>query len=107
MAINFEYPLTNTKGMKKVVLFEGLDFPIVIAPTLHGEPLLTVHALYYLGSLESAARIGFEHPSTLPKYSSRQDLERKFEYIIDNYLFEYSKKYPQTRITSKITDLKY
>ncbi|GGY10525.1 hypothetical protein GCM10007160_42170 [Litchfieldella qijiaojingensis] len=107
MAINYEYALTNSKGMKKVVSFEGLAFPILIAPTLHGEPLLTAQAIYYLSRLESAVRIRFEDPKTLPKHRTNKELERWFEYIIDNYLFEYSKRYPYEQITSKITDLKY
>lgn len=107
MALSFEYALTNSKGMKKVVSFEGLEFPIVIAPTLHGEPLLTAQALYYLSRMESAARIRFEKHELVPKHNSDQELERRFEYIIDNYLFEYSKKHPQEQITSKITVLKY
>jgi len=107
MAQVFEYALTNSKGMKKVVSFKGLEFPIVIAPTLHGEPLLTAQAFYYMSSLESAARIRFEKDELIPKHNSDQELEQRFEYIIDNYLFEYSKKHPEERITSKITDLKY
>jgi len=93
--------------MKKVVSFEGLEFPIVIAPTLHGEPLLTTQAFYYLSQLESAVRIRFEKRKSIPKHNSTKELERRFEYIIDNYLFEYSKKHPQEQITSKVTDLKY
>jgi hypothetical protein len=107
MALNFEYALTNSMGMMNVVSFQGLEFPIVIAPTLHGEPLLTAQALYYLSRMESAVRIRFEKPDMIPKHNSPQELERRFEYIIDNYLFEYSKKHPQSQITSKITDLKY
>lgn len=107
MAINYEYALTNSKGMKKVVSFEGLAFPILIAPTLHGEPLLTAQAIYYLNRLESAVRIRFEDPRALPKHRSNKERERWFEYIIDNYLFEYSKRHPYEQLTSKITDLKY
>jgi len=107
MAQNFEYSLTNSSGMKKVVSFEGLEFPIIIAPTLHGEPLLTAQALYYLSRMESAVRIRFEKGELIPKHNSKQEFERRIEYIIDNYLFEYSKKHPQEQITSKITDYKY
>lgn len=107
MSLNFEYSLTNSKGMNKVVSFEGLEFPIIITPTLHGEPLLTTQAIYYLSCMESAVRIQFEKSELIPKHDSHQELERKFEYIIDNYLFEYSKKHPQDQITSKITELKY
>src|ERR1035437_8509923 len=107
MAQIFEYALTNSMGMKKVVSFEGLEFPIVIAPTLHGEPLLTAQALYFLSRMESAARFRFEKHELIPKHDSDKELERKFEYIIDKYLFEYSKQHPQEQITSKITDFKY
>ena len=107
MALNFEFSLTNAKNLKKVISFEGLEFPILITPTLHGEPLLTVQALYYLSSLESVVRIRFANSESVPKHNSDQELERRFEYIIDNYLFEYSKRYPKEQITSKITDFKY
>ncbi|MFZ6772889.1 hypothetical protein ACO0LB_09230 [Undibacterium sp. SXout7W] len=107
MAQNFEYALTNSSGMKKVVSFDGLEFPIIIAPTLHGEPLLTSQALYYLSRMESAVRIRFEKSELIPQHKSDRELERRFEYIIDNYLFEYSKKHPQEQVTSKITDFKY
>jgi hypothetical protein len=107
MALNFEYSLTNSKGMKKVVSFDGLEFPIVIAPTLHGEPLLTAQAIYYLSQMESAVRIRFEQHDSVPKHASHKELERHFEYVIDNYLFEYSKAHPDDQLTSKITDLKY
>lgn len=107
MALNFELALTNSTDMFKVISFEGLEFPITITPTIHGEPLLTTQALYYANRLESAVRIRFEDPQTMPKHNSREELERRFEYIIDNYLFEYSKRHPEGRLTSKITDLKY
>lgn len=107
MALNFELALTNSKDMFKVISFEGLEFPITIAPTIHGEPLLTTQALYYANRLESAVRIRFENPTAIPKHNSSEELERRFEYVIDNYLFEYSKKYPEKRLTSKITNLKY
>jgi len=107
MAINFEYPLTNSEGMEKVISFEGLEFPIVISPTLLGEPLLTAQAFYYLNKLESVAKIRFEKEEDIPSHNSRIELERRIEYIIDNYLFAYSKKHPFEHITSKITNFKY
>lgn len=108
-AINYEYALTGAEGISKVLYFEGLDFPIVIAPTIHGKPLLTTQAFYYLEQLESVVKIRFENETrnNIPEHNSRHELEHKFEYIIDNYLFEFSKKYPTLGITSKITDLKY
>jgi hypothetical protein len=107
MAINYEYALTNSKGMNKIVSFHGLEFSIVIVPTIHGEPLLTTQAFYYLSQLESVVRIRFEKSESIPKHDSDKKLERYFEYVIDNYLFEYSKLHPQEQVTSKITELKY
>lgn len=107
MALNLEYPLTSSKGLSKVVYFEGLDFSILIAPTIHGEPLLTAQAFYYLEQLESIVKIRFNDMSSFPSDQSREDLERKIEYIIDNYLFAFSKKYPTSKLTSKITEYKY
>jgi len=109
MAINYEYALTGAKGLCKVLYFEGLEFPIVITPTIHGKPLLTTQAFYYLEQLESVVRIRFENKGEdkVPAHSSINELERKFESIIDNYLFEFSKKYRNLSVTSKIVDLKY
>ncbi len=109
MAITYEYALTGAKGLSRVLYFEGLEFPIVITPTIHGKPLLTTQAYYYLEQLESVVRIRFENKETdnVPPHNSKKELERKFESIIDNYLFEFSKKYPALGITSKIVDFKY
>lgn len=109
MAITYEYPLTGAKGLSRVLYFEGLEFPIIITPTIHGKPLLTTQAFYYLEQLESVVKIRFENKETdtVPTYNSRNELERKFESIIDNYLFEFSKKYPVLGLTSKIVDFKY
>lgn len=107
MATNYEYSLTNSKGLGRVIYFHGLEFPIIICPTIHGEPLLTTQAFYYLEQLESVVRIRFEKPSNIPKHSTATDLERIFEYTIDNYLFEFSKKYPAEKLTSKVTEYKY
>jgi hypothetical protein len=108
-AKTYEYALTGARGLSRVLYFEGLDFSIIIAPTIHGKPLLTTQAFYYLEQLESVVKIRFaiENISKIPEHRSRQELERKFEYIIDNYLFAFSKKYPALEVTSKITDLKY
>lgn len=39
MAITYDYPLTGAKGLCRVLYFEGLDFPVVITPALHGKTL--------------------------------------------------------------------
>ena len=86
MAITYEYALTGAKGLSRVLYFEGLDFPIIIVPTIHGKPLLTTQAFYYLEQLESVVRIRFENRGTdnVPGHNSRKELERIFESTIDN-----------------------
>lgn len=89
-------PLTNARGLGKVTFFNGLDFPIVMKPSLRGEPIFTAQAYYFLELLESVVTASFpygDEPSV-----------REIEYIVDNYLFEYSKKHPEEKITSKITE---
>jgi hypothetical protein len=93
-------PLTNSRGLGKVVFFSGLKFPIVITPSLMGEPMLTSQAFYFLERMDSAAAIRFESPADISS-------EREMEYVIDNYLFEYSKRYPDSKMTSKLTEFVY
>lgn len=107
MATNYEYSLTNSKGLGRAIYCYGLEFPIIICPTIHGEPLLTTQAFYYLEQLESVVRIRFDKRNEIPKHASPVELERIFEYTIDNYLFEFSKKYPTEKLTSKITEYRY
>ena len=107
MATTYYCQLANSKGLNRVIFFEGLDFPIIICPTIHGEPLLTTQAFYYLDQLESVIKIRFEKRCDLPEHKTEIELERKFEYISDNYLFLYSKKYPNEKLSSKITEYKF
>jgi hypothetical protein len=107
MAITYSYQLDNSKGLNKVVIFEGLDFPIVICPVMHGEPLLTSQAFYYLEQLESIVKIRFQKGDDIPEHKNEIELERKFEYIIDNYLFMYSKRHPDEKLSSKTTEYKF
>lgn len=89
-------PLTNARGLGKVTFFHGLDFPILMKPSLMGEPILTAQAFYFLERLDSVVTASFP--------SDKVPLPREIDYIIDNYLFEYSKKHPNEKITSKITE---
>lgn len=107
MATTFHYQLANSMGLNRVIFFKGLDFPIVICPTIHGEPLLTTQAFYYLDQLKSVIKVRFDKKSDFPEHKSEQELERKLEYIFDNYLFLYSKKYPNEKLSSKITEYKF
>ena len=90
-------PLLNARGLGKVTFFTGLDFPVVMKPSLMGEPVLTAQAFYFLERLDSILAASFpitEVPSI-----------HEIDYVVDNYLFEYSKKHPDEKITSKITEL--
>jgi hypothetical protein len=107
MATTYYCQLDNSKGLNRVIFFEGLDFPLVICPTIHDEPLLTTQAFYYLDQLESVIKIRFEKRSNFPEHKTETELERKLEYIFDNYLFLYSKKYPNEKLSSKITEYKF
>jgi hypothetical protein len=100
MAINIKLQLSEGKGLGKAVVFHGLGFNVVIHPTIHGEPILTSQAFYYLDQLDSVAEIRFE----TAQVSLRN---HELEYLIDNYLFKYSTLHEDSRITTKVTDPKY
>ena len=80
MAINLRLQLSEGKGLGKALVFHGLDFNVVVHPTIHGEPLLTSQAFYYLDEMESVAEIRFDNPDDLLN-------THELEYIVDNYLF--------------------
>ncbi len=100
MAVSFDFPLTNSRGLCKVVFFRGLSFPVVIVPSIMGEPMITAQPFYFLERLDSVARVRFEAGVPTPT-------EREIEYVIDNYLYEYSKKYTGSKMTSKISEFVY
>lgn len=100
MALNIKIQLSNSEGLMEIILFEGLSHSVVIHPTIHGEPLLTAQAFYYLEQLESVAEIRFESGVKSPS-------ETEMEYLIDNYLFEYSKINAQSKVSTKLTGGKY
>lgn len=95
---NLKFAVSNGRGIEKIIFFEGLEHEMVIHPTIHGEPILTSQAFYYLKNLDSVALLKFE--MSAPKLS-----EEQVEYLIDNYLFEYSTINLASRITTKISDM--
>lgn len=100
MALNIKCQLSESKGLDTAIYFTGLEHDVVIHPTIHGEPILTSQAFYYLEHLESVAEIRFEKPSDqLP--------DNQIEYLIDNYLFMYSTIHDHSRMTTKVTEYKY
>lgn len=97
-SMNLKFAVANGKGIEKIIFFEGLEHEMVIHPTIHGEPILTSQAFYYLKNLDSVAFLKFEMSD--PRLS-----EEKIEYLIDNYLFEYSTINKDSRITTKVSDM--
>lgn len=100
MALNVILQLANGEGLMKILVFTGLSHSLVVHPTIHGEPLLTAQAFYYLEELESVAQLRYEAGE--PELS-----EEDLEYLVDNYLFEYSKTDPQSKMTFKVTRGKF
>jgi len=68
---------------------------VLVRPTLQGEPLLTAQSIYYLDRMESVAHVRANNShDSLPV--------SKLEYILDNYLFEFCKRHPESRMTFKV-----
>lgn len=99
-ATNVKLQLANSEGLLTLLLFEGLSHSVLVHPTIHGEPLITAQAFYYLEQLESVAEIRFEHGDTMLTH-------QQMEYLVDNYLFEYSKLNQDSKISTKLTQGKY
>lgn len=100
MAITTVLQLENGVGLQKVVAFSGLSFPMILHPMVHGEPALTAQAFYYLSQLDTVAKIRFE--TAEDKLS-----DSEIEYLVDNYLFEYSKRHPESALTFKVVKGKF
>jgi hypothetical protein len=100
VALSVKYQLSKSKGLSKILYCHGLEFIVVIHPTIHGDPILTSQAFYYLDHLECVAEFRFEDPSKKPT-------NNQVEYLLDNYLFIYSSQNEDSRITTKVTDMKY
>jgi hypothetical protein len=92
--------MDGSKGLMKVLAFSGLSHPMLVHPILHGEPVLTAQAFYYLEQLEAVANIRFETPTDHLS-------DGEIEHLVDNYLFEYSKLHPEERLSFKIIEGKF
>lgn len=95
---NLKFAVSNGRGIEKVIYFEGLEHEMIIHPTIHGEPILTSQAFYYLKNLDSVALLKFD-------ISAPQLSDDQVEYLIDNYLFEYSTINLTSRMTTKISEV--
>jgi len=95
ITLNAILQLADSEGLGRIVLFTGLEYPALVRPTVHGEPLLTAQSIYFLDKMEAVAHVrGNTHDEDLP--------ETKLEYLIDNYLFEFCKRHPKSRMSFKI-----
>lgn len=99
-AITYTYQLSNGKGLEKILYFSGLDYNLCVHPALYGEPILTSQAFYYLKDLDAVASLRIEYPN--PQLN-----ENQIEYLIDNYLFEYSTTAIDSKLTSKVMDYSF
>lgn len=86
--------LSGSRGIGRFVLFKGLKYTVLVKPTLYGNPVLSVQGIYFLKQMECAAHVCDEDDL------SQSDLE----YILDNYLYEFAKQHPETRVTSRIAE---
>ncbi len=100
MALTVTLQLANSEGLMKVLVFTGLSHALVVHPTIHGVPLLTAQAFYYLEELESVANLRYE----TGEHALSED---ELEYLVDNYLFEYSKTDSRSKMTFKVTRGKF
>lgn len=88
--------LHESKGLCRIIYFSGLEFDLILHPYVYGEPLVTTQPLYFLEDIGSIAKLSVEHPKKIT------DIE--MEYLIDNYLFEYSLSDETSKVCAKITD---
>jgi len=89
--------LSGSKGIGRLIRFEGLKYVVLVKPTVYGSPVLTAQAIYFLDQMESVAHV--RHEQDLPP--------SELEYILDNYLFEFAKQHPESRMTFRITEGKF
>ena len=97
--------LTNSKGLKQILQFDGLGLKITVVPSVEtlGEPIVTRQAFYFLGDIEAVAKTRLKEDSVLYEWLKGHQREAVMEYILDNYLFEYSILSDESKITSKVT----
>ncbi len=92
MAINAMLQLADGEGLMSVVIFSGLSHSMIMRPAVYGDPTLTAQAFYYLEELGAVAELRFEDGQSRPSNEA-------IEYLVDNYLFEYSKRHPDFKVS--------
>ena len=100
MATNVMLQLADGEGLMSVVIFSGLSHPMIMHPAVLGEPALTAQAFYYLEELGAVAQLSFAD-------GEEQLSIEAIEYLVDNYLFEYSKRHPNSKVSFKVTRGKF
>jgi hypothetical protein len=96
----YTYQLSKGKGLERILYFSGLGYNLSVHPSLYGDPILTSQAFYYLKDLDAVASLRIEHPK--PQLN-----ENQIEYLIDNYLVEYSTTAIDSKLTSKVMDYSF
>ena len=90
----------GSTSLGRVVRFTGLSHDMLLHPIVMGEPVLTAQAFYYLDDLDVVTKIRFEKP-----HDEMSDDE--IEYLVDNYLFEYSLIHDDQNWCSKTDRLQF
>jgi hypothetical protein len=86
--------LSGSKGIGRFVLFKGLKYTVLVKPTVYGNPVLSVQGIYFLEQMKCATHVRDEDALS----------ESELEYILDNYLFEFAKQHPETRMTFRVAE---
>lgn len=86
--------LSGGKGLGRLILFQGLKYPILVKPAIYGSPLLSAQGIYFLEQMESVGHVRDEEELSYPE----------LEYVLDNYLFQFAKDHPDTCMTSRAAE---
>jgi hypothetical protein len=86
--------LSGSKGIGRFVLFKGLKYTVLVKPTVYGNPVLSVQGIYFLEQMKCATHVRDEDALS----------ESELEYILDNYLFEFAKQHPETRMAFRVAE---
>ncbi|WP_141100916.1 methylamine utilization protein MauJ [Roseateles aquatilis] len=97
MTHNSILQISDSEGLGRFVLFDGLSHQLLLKPGIYGNPVLTTQAIYFLDQMESIGHISSESPIPPP------DVER----LVDNYLFEFSKIHSSSRMTFRTSDARF
>jgi hypothetical protein len=84
-----------------VVFFNGLEKPMVVAPSWTDESMLTRQLFYFISGQECVAWVTFDQAEAA-QAESDGTLDKRLESIVDNYLFALSRQRPEWRLTSKL-----